>query len=75
MNKIIATWHDTPTTFVLVHGECHGGWCWNKLTLVLRAAGHRVFTPTLTGLGERAFADAGDRSSDPHPGYRLGAGI
>ncbi|GAA1846791.1 alpha/beta fold hydrolase [Pseudonocardia ailaonensis] len=41
-------------TFVLVHGACHGGWCWRKVAEPLRAAGHRVFTPTLTGLGERA---------------------
>jgi pimeloyl-ACP methyl ester carboxylesterase len=54
MNKEVATRHDTPTTFVLVHGAWYGGWCWNKLTPLLRAAGHQVFTPTLTGLGERA---------------------
>lgn len=41
-------------TFVLVHGAWHGGWCWKKVTPLLRAAGHDVFTPTLTGLGERA---------------------
>lgn len=39
--------------FVLVHGGGHGGWCWDKLTPLLRAEGHRVYTPTLTGLGER----------------------
>jgi pimeloyl-ACP methyl ester carboxylesterase len=41
-------------TFVLVHGLFHGGWCWRRVADPLRAAGHRVFTPTLTGLGERA---------------------
>src|SRR5437879_1752139 len=41
-------------TFVLVHGAWHGGWCWKKLTPLLRSNGHDVFTPTLTGLGERA---------------------
>ncbi len=40
-------------TFVLVHGAWHGGWCWQRLTPLLRAAGHEVYTPTLTGLGER----------------------
>ncbi|HKU98449.1 MAG TPA: alpha/beta hydrolase [Vineibacter sp.] len=40
-------------TFVLVHGAWHGGWCWRRVADRLRAAGHRVFTPTLTGLGER----------------------
>jgi pimeloyl-ACP methyl ester carboxylesterase len=42
------------TTFLLIHGGWHGGWCWKKVTAHLRAAGHEVFTPTLTGLGERA---------------------
>lgn len=39
---------------VLVHGAWHGGWCWAKLRPLLEAAGFQVFTPTLTGLGERA---------------------
>jgi pimeloyl-ACP methyl ester carboxylesterase len=41
-------------TFVLVHGAWHGGWCWRGVADRLRAEGHRVFTPTCTGLGERA---------------------
>ena len=40
--------------FVLVHGAWHGGWCWRRTVPALLAAGHRVHTPTLTGLGERA---------------------
>lgn len=36
-----------------MHGAWHGGWCWPRVAERLRAAGHRVFTPTLTGLGER----------------------
>jgi pimeloyl-ACP methyl ester carboxylesterase len=40
--------------FVLVHGGAHGGWCWRKLVPLLRAEGHDVYTPTLTGFGERA---------------------
>jgi pimeloyl-ACP methyl ester carboxylesterase len=40
-------------TYVLVHGGGHGGWCYKKLTPFLRAAGHEVYAPTLTGLGER----------------------
>lgn len=39
--------------FVLVHGGWHGGWCWREVQERLRALGHRVFAPTLTGLGER----------------------
>lgn len=41
------------STFVLVHGAFHGGWCWRLVAEELRRAGHAVFTPTLTGLGER----------------------
>ncbi|HWA79616.1 MAG TPA: alpha/beta fold hydrolase, partial [Acetobacteraceae bacterium] len=40
-------------TFVLLHGAFHGGWCWVRVAEALRAEGHRVFTPTQTGLGER----------------------
>lgn len=40
-------------TFVLVHGAWHGGWCWERVADILRARGHRVSTPTQTGLGER----------------------
>jgi pimeloyl-ACP methyl ester carboxylesterase len=43
-----------PKTYVLVHGAFHGGWCWSRVAERLRAAGHRVFTPTQTGLGERS---------------------
>ena len=42
------------TTYVLVHGAWHGGWCWKKTIPLLRAAGAEVFAPTLTGMGERA---------------------
>jgi pimeloyl-ACP methyl ester carboxylesterase len=40
--------------FVLVHPAWFGGWCWRKVARPLRARGHAVHTPTLTGLGERA---------------------
>jgi len=38
---------------ILVHGAFHGGWCWAQTAKVLTAHGARVFTPTLTGLGDR----------------------
>jgi pimeloyl-ACP methyl ester carboxylesterase len=41
-------------TYVLVHGGGHGGWCYQRVARILRAAGHEVYAPTLTGLGERA---------------------
>jgi pimeloyl-ACP methyl ester carboxylesterase len=42
------------TTFVLVHGAWHGSWCWKRVRTALQRQGHAVFTPTLTGVGERA---------------------
>jgi pimeloyl-ACP methyl ester carboxylesterase len=44
----------SPPTFLLIHGAFHGGWCWRRVGDLLAATGARVFTPTLTGLGERA---------------------
>jgi pimeloyl-ACP methyl ester carboxylesterase len=41
-------------TFVLVHGAWHGGWCWRRVSDLLEKQGHKVFTPTMTGLGERS---------------------
>jgi pimeloyl-ACP methyl ester carboxylesterase len=41
-------------TYVLVHGGGHGGWCYQRVARLLRSAGHDVYAPTLTGLGERA---------------------
>jgi pimeloyl-ACP methyl ester carboxylesterase len=41
-------------TIVLVHGAWHGGWCYRRVADLLRGGGHRVYAPTLTGLGERS---------------------
>ena len=41
-------------TFVLVHGAWHGAWCWRRVARMLTQAGHEVFTPSLTGVGERS---------------------
>src|SRR3984893_1636199 len=46
--------HSAMTDYVLIHGAWHGSWCWTRVRRLLAAAGHRVFTPTLTGLGERS---------------------
>lgn len=42
------------STFVLVHGAWHGGWCWKRVRRSLQAQGHEVFTPTLTGVADRS---------------------
>jgi pimeloyl-ACP methyl ester carboxylesterase len=41
-------------TYVLVHGGAHGGWCYQRVARLLRGAGHEVYTPTMTGVGERS---------------------
>jgi pimeloyl-ACP methyl ester carboxylesterase len=53
-------------TFVLVHGAWHGGWCYSRVAERLRAGGHRVFTPTMTGVGERAHLASLDISLELH---------
>ena len=40
-------------TYVLVHGGGHGGWCYQRVARLLQAAGHTVYVPTMTGVGER----------------------
>ena len=47
-------------TFVLMHGAWHGGWCWNQVAESLRVRGHKVTTPTQTGLGERRHLISAD---------------
>ncbi len=54
------------TTFVLVHGGWHGGWCWRRLVPLLVAAGHEVHTPTLTGTGDRAHLGHPDTGVAAH---------
>lgn len=51
---------------VLVHGGWQGSWVWKKLTPLLVTAGHRVYTPTLTGLGDRAHLTHPDLNLDAH---------
>jgi pimeloyl-ACP methyl ester carboxylesterase len=54
------------TTFVLVHGAWSGGWCYSRAAALLRARGHAVFTPTLTGQGERAHLLSGAINLSTH---------
>src|ERR1700721_2353656 len=49
----IAAAQSSSKTYVLVHGGGRGGWCWKEGAEDLRGMGHRVSTPTQTGLGER----------------------
>ena len=40
------------STYVLIHGAWHGGWCWRKVVPLLEANGDRVFAPDLPGNGD-----------------------
>lgn len=54
------------STYVLVHGAWHGSWCWKRVRRALQARGHEVFTPTLTGIGERAHLLSPQVNLDTH---------
>ncbi len=55
------------STFVLLPGAWHGGWVWARVAGRLRAAGHHVLAPTLTGVSDRAHL--------VHPGVGLGTHV
>ena len=50
--------------YVLVHGAWHGGWCWRFVRPLLK--GHAVFTPSLTGLGDRRHLARPDIDLETH---------
>jgi pimeloyl-ACP methyl ester carboxylesterase len=52
--------------FLICHGAWGGGWSWKKMRPPLRDAGHEVFTPTYTGLGERAHLTSSMVDLDLH---------
>jgi pimeloyl-ACP methyl ester carboxylesterase len=56
------------STFVLVHGAWHGGWCWRAVRRLLDRAGHEVLAPSLTGLGERKHLARPDVDLETHIG-------
>ena len=53
-------------SFVLVHGAWHGSWCWKRVRTSLQAKGHDVFTPSLTGVGERSHLLSRDVDLETH---------
>ena len=54
------------STFVLVHGGWHGGWCWKDLAALLRAKSHLVYAPSLTGLADRRHLIDAVQGPDTH---------
>lgn len=45
---------NSQKTFLVCHGAWSAGWAWKKMHPLMQAAGHRLITPSYTGLGERA---------------------
>ena len=58
-------------TFVVAHGAWSAGWAWKKMHPLMAARGHRLVTPTYTGLGERAHLAHADIDLDTHIGDML----
>ena len=59
-------------TFVVAHGAWSAGWAWKKMRPLLRSRGHELFTPTYTGLGERAHLASRDIDLETHIADVLG---
>ncbi len=65
------------STYLLIHGAWHGGWCWDKVVPIMEKAGHKVEAPDLPGHGEdktpiqevslQAYADIVCRAVDAQP--------
>lgn len=53
-------------TILVAHGAWSGGWAWWKMRAIWRAAGHEVWTPTLTGLGERGHLSGPEIDLETH---------
>jgi pimeloyl-ACP methyl ester carboxylesterase len=53
-------------TFVIVHGAFGGGWEWRQVASLLRARGHEVFTPSLTGFAERVHLATPETGLETH---------
>ncbi len=66
LSSMMASAADKLRTFVLVHGAWQGGWCWRRVVDVLSARGHRVFAPSLTGMGDRVHLFSKDISLQTH---------
>jgi pimeloyl-ACP methyl ester carboxylesterase len=54
------------STFLLVHGAWHGGWCWDRVVPLLESAGHQVLAPSLTGHGDKIHLFGPEVGLDTH---------
>ncbi len=53
-------------TFLVAHGAWGAGYTWKKMHPLMSAAGHRLVTPTYTGLGERAHLASQSNDLETH---------
>ena len=56
----------SPRTFLVCHGAWSAGWAWKKVHPLMSKAGHRLLTPSYTGLGERAHLAQPEIGLDTH---------
>ena len=59
-------------TFLVAHGAWSAGWVWKKMHPLMAARGHRLITPTYTGLGERGHLANPEIGLDTHIADMLG---
>jgi pimeloyl-ACP methyl ester carboxylesterase len=59
-------------TFLVAHGAWSSGWAWKKMHPLMAARGHRLLTPSYTGLGERAHLAHRNIDLDTHIADVLG---
>ena len=63
------------STFVLIHGGWHGGWCWYKVIPLLEKKGHTVVAPDLPSYGRDKTPLSAVSLQAYVPGRRCAAGI
>jgi pimeloyl-ACP methyl ester carboxylesterase len=63
---------NTGATVLVAHGAWSAGWVWRKMHPLMAASGHRLITPTYTGLGERAHLATPAIDLDTHVQDMLG---
>jgi pimeloyl-ACP methyl ester carboxylesterase len=59
-------------TFLIAHGAWSAAWAWKKMRPLLQARGHALYTPTYTGLGERAHLASREVGLETHIADVLG---
>jgi pimeloyl-ACP methyl ester carboxylesterase len=57
---------DKLAIVVVAHGGWSAAWAWKKVRPLMAAAGHHFFTPTYTGLGERAHLASPSNDLETH---------